>query len=61
MDNGTKICCICGKVFTGWGNNPDPVKDENGNLFPEDARCCDECNNNVVIPTRLIEIYKGEG
>lgn len=60
MDNGTKICCICGKVFTGWGNNPDPVKDKNGNLFPEDARCCDECNNDVVIPTRLIEIYKGE-
>ena len=32
----TYKCCICGKEFTGWGNNPDPVTDEN--LFPEDAR-----------------------
>jgi len=56
-----KICCICGKPFTGWGNNPDPVTDENGNLYPEDARCCDECNSEIVIPTRILEIYKGEG
>lgn len=57
MDNGTKVCCICGKVFEGWGNNPDPVTDENGNLFPEDARCCDECNGKYVIPARLVELY----
>lgn len=61
MDNGVKICCICGKKFEGWGNNPDPVTDENGNLFPVDARCCDECNDEYVIPARLIAIYKGEG
>lgn len=58
-DNGKHTCCICGKQFTGWGNNPDPVTDENGNLFPEDARCCDECNDNVVIPTRLVEMFGG--
>lgn len=51
-----KICCICGKEFTGWGNNPDPVTDKDGNLFDEDARCCDECNSEVVIPTRLLKI-----
>ena len=61
MDNGVKTCCICGKTFEGWGNNPDPITDKDGNLFPESARCCDECNNEYVIPARLIEIYKGEG
>lgn len=48
------ICCICGKKFTGWGNNPYPVvKDEN-------ARCCDECNSTVVIPTRIEQMYGKE-
>lgn len=44
-DSETKICCICGKEFKGWGNNPWPVK--------EDGVCCDECNQNEVIPARL--------
>ena len=39
------ICCICGKEFEGYGNNPDPVKKE--------GRCCDECNQKVVIPKRM--------
>lgn len=38
-------CCICGKVFWGYGNNPAPVKDK--------GRCCDICNSTQVIPTRL--------
>lgn len=38
-------CVICGKVFTGWGNNPEPVKHK--------GRCCDECNINVVVPMRI--------
>lgn len=38
-------CCICGKEFTGWGNNPDPIK--------KSGRCCDACNAEVVIPVRL--------
>lgn len=41
-------CCICGQKFTGYGNNPYPVK--------EKGRCCDECDNSVVVPTR-IKIY----
>ena len=45
-----KICCICGKEFEGWGNNPYPV------VKDEDARCCDECNDEVVIPARIIEL-----
>lgn len=36
------ICCICGEEFEGFGNNPYPlVKDEQ-------ARCCDECNMQVI-------------
>ena len=41
------ICCICGKEFKGYGNNPYPVNKEEG------ARCCDECNDKVVIPARI--------
>ena len=40
-----KTCCICGKKFDGWGNNPEPVK--------SDGECCDYCNWNVVIPARF--------
>lgn len=64
MDNGIKICCICGKKFSGWGNNPDPITDKDGNLFPENARCCDECNGMYVIPARIVALSnsnKGEG
>lgn len=39
------ICCICGKEFDGYGNNPYPVKDK--------GCCCDECNANAVIPARI--------
>jgi len=49
-------CCICGTKSCDWGNNPDPVTDEDGMLFDEDARCCDECNDKVVIPKRLEEM-----
>jgi len=38
-------CCICGRKFTGYGNNPAPVKNN--------GRCCDACNAEVVIPMRL--------
>jgi hypothetical protein len=49
-------CCICGKESEGWGNNPDPVTNEAGEFFKEDAQCCDECNDMVVIPKRLEEM-----
>lgn len=58
MDNGVKICCICGKTFEGWGNNPYPV------VKDEDARCCDDCNAMYVIPARLEALSnsnEGEG
>lgn len=40
-------CCICGKEFEGYGNNPWPINND-----PEE-RCCDECNMKVVIPERI--------
>ena len=41
------VCCICGKKFKGYGNNPYPLIKENGKL------CCDDCNIRYVIPERL--------
>lgn len=52
------VCCICGKAFTGWGNNPYPV------VKDEDARCCDDCNAMYVIPARIEALSnsnEGEG
>lgn len=44
-------CCICGKKFEGYGNNPYPiVKDEN-------ARCCNYCNQYVIL-ARIIKLKK---
>ena len=45
-------CCICGKEFEGWGNNPWPVNED------DNARCCDECNYNVVIPEHIKGLRK---
>ena len=45
--NKEQICCICGKKFTGWGNNPWPVVNDPG------AECCNDCNNTYVIPARI--------
>ena len=54
----SKDCVICKKeippIIQGefrWddGHNAEPVKE---------GRCCTECNNSVVIPTRLREHFK---
>lgn len=42
----THNCVICGDPFTGYGNNPHPVK------FT--GRCCDTCNGKYVIPARMM-------
>lgn len=34
-------CCICGKVFNGYGHNPVPVK--------ASGVCCEKCNELVII------------
>lgn len=56
--NDKYVCCICGNVFIGWGNNPYPV------VKDEDARCCDDCNAMYVIPARIEALSnsnEGEG
>lgn len=45
------VCCICGKEFVGYGNNPAPV------VPYGTGRCCDQCNIDKVIPKRLELIY----
>ena len=41
-------CVICHEHFTGFGNNPDPIKNY--------GDCCDACNTNKVIPERMRQI-----
>ena len=43
------ICSICGKEYSGWGNNAQPVND---------GRCCDDCNTTAVIPARLALFFE---
>lgn len=50
MEN-TYRCCICGGVFTGYGNNPWPLEN-----YP--ARCCDKCNEDIVVPFRIKQILE---
>jgi hypothetical protein len=40
-------CCICKTPIIGYGHNPDPF----GRFRL--CRCCDICNDTVVIPGRL--------
>ena len=49
--NKTYTCCICGRKFHGYGNNPQPVSQN-----PKE-RCCDACNRAVVIPERIKRYY----
>ena len=47
-----KKCCICGKEFEGWGNNPWPINND------PNVVCCDECNTNTVVPARIAGAYR---
>ena len=51
LDN-YKVCCICGKVFEGYGNDPWPVREE--------GRCCDDCNIKIVVPARIAQLKTSE-
>ena len=41
---GWSNCVLCNKEYVGFGNNARPAAE---------GRCCDKCNQNVVIPKRL--------
>lgn len=45
-------CCICGKKFQEWPNDPWPVN------MDDDAECCDDCNWKVVMPARIAQAKK---
>lgn len=52
----TKIkCCICGKEVEQFGNNPYPLCDKDD----YDSRCCNECDQDKVIPARIMMHYRG--
>ena len=53
-----KKCCLCGKKFEGYGNNPAPLTEES--YIYSEKRCCDDCNSKKVIPERLKRMRKGE-
>lgn len=50
--NKQHVCCLCGITFNGYGNNPWPLSHD------IEDRCCDMCNDNKVIPTRLAIMKK---
>lgn len=50
MKFGDFKCSLCGKEETGYGHNPEPLKEYG-------ERCCDECNSNLVIPARIKELF----
>lgn len=41
-------CCICHREIVGHGNNPDPFFADD-----KDARCCDDCDSEFVLPVRI--------
>ncbi len=50
-------CCLCNQeikpcLISGWdkGHNPAPLGEEGD-------RCCDECNDKHVLPTRLFTMF----
>lgn len=51
--NGKYKCCICGYEFSGYGNNPWP-------LANDDSKCCDMCNMKYVLVARLVNLKDGK-
>jgi len=51
---GQLICSICNKPIPAkgsWklGNNAEPINS---------GRCCDQCDNDIVIPRRILQLRK---
>src|SRR4051812_17641885 len=53
-----KVCSLCGKTYTGHGNNPAPC------LLPDGTAaqgpCCDECHMKCVMPARIRQAQEGK-
>ena len=47
----SRKCTICREVIEGeYGHNAEPA---------DTGRCCDDCNKEVVIPTRILNSHGG--
>lgn len=44
------LCSICKNAYVGFGNNAEPINE---------GRCCDKCDERIVIPIRLLNAMKG--
>lgn len=55
MEQKKFVCCFCGGVFEGYGNNPWPANKTEG------AVCCNDCNSLYVIPARLEAMFEKKG
>ena len=53
-------CCLCGREFTGYGNNPDGALDYYARpiKWGKKDRCCDVCNQETVLPGRIYLYFK---
>ena len=49
-DKDKDLCSICGKQYLGYGNNAWPINE---------GKCCDECNNKIVLTARLQALARG--
>jgi hypothetical protein len=49
----TGKCSLCDKQYEDFGHNPEPLKSVG-------ERCCDSCNQNKVIPARLLAFQHPE-
>ena len=53
-------CCICGKKFEGYGNNPCGALDHKTLkpiVWDSEHVCCDDCNVTEVIPGRIYSMH----
>ena len=41
-------CCFCDKIYSGNGNNAEPVK--------AGGVCCHECCLDIIVPVRMAEL-----
>ena len=55
MDIDWLICCLCGEVIEDYmeSHNPQPLGES------VDDRCCNLCNLEKVIPSRIMDIQNG--
>lgn len=53
IEEKPRKCCLCGKMFTEYPNNPYPLSDV--------GVCCRKCNQSKVAPARLRMIKEREG